>query len=364
MMKKLFIVLLLAVFSVSAYSQTKTAQISFEKETHNFGTIKEEGGNVTYKFEFVNIGASPLIVENVRPTCGCTSPEWTRNPIPPGGKGYVAATYNPTGRPGAFSKYLYIDSNSDISNTKLTISGEVTPKPRSIEDDYRYDMGEGLRLKANHLAFGNVNNTEKKDYKLEVINTSDKKLTLGFERVPAHLKIEFSPSVLRPNEKGSVIATYDASLKNDWGMVIDRVDVTINGTSERNYRLVISANIIEDFSSMSAAELAEAPSLSVDETEVSFGKLMQNEKFEHDFVLKNTGKSTLYIRKIKASCGCTAVKPEKQQIEPGESVKIKTIFNPAGKRGNQNKNVTIITNDPKRSNLILRLKGEVVVPSE
>nr|MDA3822863.1 DUF1573 domain-containing protein [Bacteroidales bacterium] len=92
------------------------------------------------------------------------------------------------------------------------------------------------------------------------------------------------------------------------------------------------------------------------------GKNNQKEKFEHTFVLSNTGKSTLFFRKIKAACGCTAVQPEKNQIEPGESIDIKTIFNTAGKRGNQNKTVTIITNDPNRSNLILRIKGEVLIP--
>jgi hypothetical protein len=315
---------------------------------------------VTHKFEFVKTGGSPLLIDTVRATCGCTAPNWTRQPIPPGGKGFVAATYNPAGRPNAFSKYLYVSSNSANPSVKLTIKGEVSAKPRTIEDDYRYSMA-GLRLKANHLAFGNVSNTTEKDYKLEVINNSDKDITLGIEKVPPHLSIKFVPEVLKPNQKGFVVATYDARQKSDWGMIIDRVQVTVDGQSERDFRLVISANIVEDFSAMSAQELADAPVIEVEAPEVDFGKLKQSEKFEHDFIVSNSGKSTLYIRKIKASCGCTAVQPEKKQIEPGESVKIKTIFNPAGKRGNQNKNVTVITNDPKRSNLILRIKGEVIV---
>lgn len=359
-MKKVFFGIVFLSLSALGFTQTKSAQISFDKLIHDFGTIKEEGGTVTYKFEFVNTGGSPLVINNVQTSCGCTAPAWTREPVPPGSKGFVSATYNPAGRPNSFTKYLTVTSNSDPANTRLTIRGEVTPKPRTIEDDYRYSMG-GLRLKANHLAFGNVTNTEKKDYKLEVINNSDSPLTLGFEQVPKNMSIKFVPEVLKPNEKGFIVATYDAAMKNDWGMIIDRVNVSINGVSERDYRLVISANIVEDFSSMTAAQLAAAPSVSTDNPEVDFGTMKQSDKFEHDFVLTNSGKSTLYLRKIKASCGCTAVQPEKNQIEPGESVKIKTIFNAAGKRGNQSKTVTIITNDPERSNLILRIKGEVVV---
>lgn len=359
-MNKLFYTLVLITISALGFSQSKTAQISFDTDVHDFGTIKEESGKVSYKFEFVNTGTTPLLIETVKATCGCTAPNWTRQPIAPGGKGFVAATYDPAGRPNAFTKYLYVTSNSNPAVTKLTIKGEVTPKPRSIEDDYRYSMA-GLRLKANHLAFGNVTNTAKKEYTLEIYNNSNQDLSLGFERIPEHLDIKFVPEVLKPNQKGEIRATYDASMKSDWGMLIDRVNVTVNGVSERNYRLVVSANVVEDFSALSPQELASAPVVKVDAEEVNFGSMKQSEKFEHDFIVTNDGKSTLYIRKIKASCGCTAVQPEKKQIEPGESVKIKTVFNAAGKRGNQNKNVTIITNDPKRSNLILRIKGEVIV---
>jgi len=351
--------LLVFSFAFTGFSQSVNPSIAFKSEVHDFGTFREEQGKVTHRFEFVNTGGGPMVIQNVTATCGCTAPDWSKQPIPPGGSGFVAATYNPAGRPGAFTKYLFVDSNAEQGRVRLTIKGEVTPKPRTIEDDYRYAMG-GLRLKANHLAFGNVNNTEKKEYSLEVINNSDQPMELGFQRIPGHMDIRFVPERLKPGQKGTIEATYDASAKNDWGMLIDRVNVTINGVFERNYSLVISANIVEDFSGMSAAELAKAPQVKVDNPEVDFGQMQQSEKFEHSFVLTNTGNSTLYIRKIKASCGCTAVQPEKQQIAPGESVKIKTIFNAAGKRGNQNKSVTIITNDPKRSSLILRIKGEVL----
>ncbi|MCF8226072.1 MAG: DUF1573 domain-containing protein [Bacteroidales bacterium] len=351
---------LIVMLACAGYSQTRNPGISFEKSVHDFGKIREEGGKVTYSFTFVNTGGSPLLVQNVRATCGCTAPNWTREPVPPGGSGYVAATFNPAGRPNAFTKYLYVDTNSDQPMVRLTIKGEVIPKPRSIEDEYPYTIGS-LRLKSKHLAFGNIMNTEKKDFRLEVVNGSDDQIELGFERVPDHMEINFQPQVLKAKEKGYIVATYDATVKNDWGILIDRVNVTVNGKSERDYRLVVSANLVEDFSSLTDEDLANAPAVSVDNPEVNFGKMQQNEKFEHEFVLTNNGKSTLFIRKIKASCGCTAVQPEKKQIEPGESVKIKTVFNSAGKRGNQNKTVTIITNDPDRSSVVLRIKGEVEV---
>ncbi len=326
---------------------------------HDFGKFKETDGKVTHKFEFVNTGGSDLIIQNVAASCGCTAPSWTREPIPPGGKGYVAATYDPAGRPGSFRKYVTVISNSNPGNVRLTIAGEVEPKPRTIEDDYHYAMGP-MRLKSNHLAFGNLKNTARTEKQLEVINNSDENVEIDFERVPGHITIKAVPSTLKPKQKGLIVATYDAPKRNDWGFVIDRMNLNINGVTERNYSLVVSANIEEDFSTLSPEEMANAPVINVDNTEFNFGKIEQGQKVDHVYVLTNTGKSELLIRKVKASCGCTAVQPEKQVIAPGESVDIKTVFNSAGKTGNQNKTVTIITNDPKKSKLILWVKGEVI----
>ena len=342
-------------------AQTIDPKISFQEDTHNFGKFQESAGKVTHQFEFVNTGGSDLIVQRVTASCGCIAPSWTREPIPPGGKGFVAATYNPAGRPGSFRKYITVISNSNPGSIRLTITGEVIPKPKSIEDDYRYAMGP-MRLKSNHLAFGNIKNTQKNEKRLEVINNSDESVQIAFERIPGHIAIAAEPETLKPKQKGYLVAHYNAPQRNDWGFVIDRMGLKINGVSERNYSLVISANIEEDFAAMTAGQLANAPVLEVDDSEFKFGKLNQGEKVEHAFALSNKGKSDLIIRKVKASCGCTAVQPEKKVIQPGETIQIKTVFNSAGKVGNQNKTITIITNDPKNSKTILWVKGEVIKP--
>jgi hypothetical protein len=357
-MKRIFVFFCLAALMTPLMSQTVQPKISFNESIHDFGKFKEADGKVTYQFEFINTGGSDLIIQNVAPSCGCTAPRWTREPVAPGAKGYVAATYDPAGRPGSFRKYLTVISNSNPGSVRLTITGEVEPKPRTIEDDYHYAMGP-MRLKSNHLAFGNLKNTEISNKTLEVINNSDEDVKVNFLRVPEHITIKMEPAVLKPKQKGLLVATYNAPERNDWGFVIDRMTMEINGTADRAYGLVVSANIEEDFSKLTDSEKANAPVLTVDDPEFRFGKINQGEKVEHTYVLTNSGKSDLYIRKVTASCGCTAVQPEKKVINPGESVNIKAVFNSAGKVGNQNKTVTIITNDPQKSKMILWVKGEV-----
>ena len=75
--------------------QNSESSIVFLKTTYDFGDIKEADGSVTHTFEFTNNGNSPLIVQDVKSSCGCTTPDWTREPVKPGEKGTITAEYNP-----------------------------------------------------------------------------------------------------------------------------------------------------------------------------------------------------------------------------------------------------------------------------
>ncbi len=106
----------------------KLPVITFTEITHDFGTIAEENGPATYVFEFTNTGNADLLISNVIASCGCTTPDWTKTPIAPKGKGSVTVTYNPANRPGAFTKTITVSSNVENEKNLLTIKGEVTPK--------------------------------------------------------------------------------------------------------------------------------------------------------------------------------------------------------------------------------------------
>lgn len=342
-----------------AMAQQKYATISFDELTHDFGTFKEEDGSVTCTFSFTNTGSIPLVINRVSASCGCTSPAWSKEPVAPGGKGYVEATYNPKNRPGKFSKSLTVFSTAAKRAVVLRIQGEVTPRERTVADIYPYQIGD-VRFKSNHLAFVRLNQGEKKTIQLQIINTSKKDQTLSFDQVPEHIHLIAVPETLKPQQKGYIEATYDAGIINDWGFVIDRIRVLFNNRAIGNNRLTISATIVEDFSSMTAEELANAAKIEfVDGKTFNFGKIDQKSKVEHDFVFKNVGKSDLILRKIKSSCGCTVVSPKDKVIKPGKSSSIKAIFSSGTRKGMQNKSITIFTNDPKNSKIILRVTGEV-----
>ena len=340
------------------FSQQKNATISFEKLQHDFGKFEESDGPVTCEFIFTNTGNVPLIINRVVASCGCTSPDWTKQPIVPGGKGFVKATYNPRNRPGKFNKSISVFSNAEQPNVVLRILGDVNPRPRTIADDYPYLIGE-MRFKSNHLSFVKVKTGQQKTILMEMVNVSDKPISVTFDGVPDHITLKTTPGRIQPNEKGVIEATYDAGKKSDWGFVIDRVNVLLNGQASKNNLLTVSATIEEDFSILSAEELEKAPSVRFETKTFDFGEIAQKTSVSHEFQFTNTGKNNLILGKISSSCGCTVVSPKEKVIPPGQSSSIKATFSSGTRRGKQNKTITIITNDPKNSTIILRVTGDV-----
>lgn len=107
-MKRL--ILLFAVF-IPCLVFGQKAKIEFQETSFNFGTISEAGGKAIHVFNFKNTGNTPLILTNVRAGCGCTTPEWNRQPIAPGESGNIKVSFDPRNRPGSFTKSITVNSN-------------------------------------------------------------------------------------------------------------------------------------------------------------------------------------------------------------------------------------------------------------
>jgi hypothetical protein len=113
------------------------------------------------------------------------------------------------------------------------------------------------------------------------------------------------------------------------------------------------------FSSIGFAQLIQ-PQLVIQQTSHDFGDIKQGETVSHDFVLSNSGGDLLKISNVKASCGCTAATPEKNELAQGESTNLTVRFNSSGRMGKQNKTVRVFTNDPQNPEMVLTITGTVV----
>jgi len=112
----------------SAQDDTK-AEFKFNEEKHDFGKIPQ-GTPVTTEFTFTNIGKEPLILTEVRPTCGCTIADYTKTPVKPGDTGTIKITYN-AAVAAPFNKTIVVTSNAKTPQKYLNIVGEVIAKPAS-----------------------------------------------------------------------------------------------------------------------------------------------------------------------------------------------------------------------------------------
>lgn len=127
-MKKLFLALFVAVFGIAAQAQDASgAVINFEQKVIDYGKV-EKGADGTRVFKFKNEGTEPLTLRSVRASCGCTTPNWSREPIPPGGTGEIVVKYD-TNRMGNFHKTVTVQSNASQETVVLTIRGTVANAP-------------------------------------------------------------------------------------------------------------------------------------------------------------------------------------------------------------------------------------------
>jgi len=333
-------------------------QVVFTKLEHNFGTFKESDGVQTASFEFANEGAEPLIVNNVRASCGCTVPKWTREPVPPKGKGKIEVSYDPRNRPGVFNKSVMVTSNASNGAIALRVLGRVEEGEKTIEQLYPRTVGS-LRVKTNYMSFSRMTTEDVKTQDMELINDTDKPVNVGFRRVPGHLKVKVEPETIPAKSKGTLTVTYDASGADTYGFASHRIYLSLDGSNDYRASIGVSATIEEDFSKLSPEQLANAPVAVFPEKDHDFGNMKQGEKKDYTFTLTNDGKSDLIIRNVRSSCGCTAVAPSKNVIAPGETAPIKVTFDSRGKRGRQSKSITVITNDPKTPTNILRVSCNV-----
>lgn len=124
--------LTLAGFAAQAQSSAATAAkekvsgpaITFTESKYDFGKIKS-GDVVKHVFKFKNTGTAPLVISNIGVSCGCTTPNWSKDPIAPGKSGTITAEFNSTGKMGMQSKVLTVESNAAAGSAMVSLVGEV-----------------------------------------------------------------------------------------------------------------------------------------------------------------------------------------------------------------------------------------------
>ncbi|MEO9804851.1 MAG: DUF1573 domain-containing protein [Reichenbachiella sp.] len=345
--------------SYGLFAQEK-GRLEFLISDYDFGEIKEEAGPAIYEFEFKNTGTAPLIISNVKASCGCTTPGWSKEPVMPGMQGFVKVQYNPKNRPGSFRKSLTITTNGDPAVVQAYIKGKVIPKVKSLEEQMTVKIGN-TRFKNRSVNMGRITTEKKVEKSFDVYNDSADTLTLtGKYDAPDFIKLTFSNLELPPKQVGRVTISYDPIHDDNLGYNNHGIQFYTNEESAAQKKINVLATISEYFPPISGEELAKAPKLAITDRLQDLGQVKAGSRTVAEFVLTNHGKSSLNIRKVKSNCACFVSELAKYDIKPGRSQTLKAIFDATDRKGNQNKSITIYSNDPIDPVQVISIKASII----
>ncbi len=344
-----------------------TAQpvIKFTHQRYDFGTIEEALGEVTCNFDFENTGDEPLVISRVRTSCGCTVPEYTEEPIAPGEKGSVKITFNPSGRPGKFSKSIYVYTNTDPDRTILRILGTVVrPEDGTPVTQYAYRMGD-LGLSALHLSLSTIVKGRPANGQIDVVNVGNDTLIPRAVDVPAHITVDFEPDTLLHNERGKMTVTYNPDAIDDWGyrrdeFHLDNIVSDATPTDDARYNTITVSGVLqEDFASYSVEQREQAPILVVGRDVVDFKVVKGTEKVQREIYVVNAGFTPLVIHKVRCDNSVINVQLKKNVLKPGQSTKMSIEVDPMRARSNTMlTDIFIVSNDPTNPQQSVRVTVE------
>jgi hypothetical protein len=245
---KLFLFLNLLIFKVLGQGV-----FQFESLEHQFSDIKE-GEKAEKVFTFTNIGNSPIIISSVKASCGCTTPDWTKEPILPNQKGTIKAVYNSVGRPGIFFKTITISSNASEPTVQLQIKGNVLsdPSKSSSINTIQKNMAKNTLPKNNSVLelmktehnFGKIRRGEIVTYKFPLKNTGTENLIInGISSNCQCVSFKTSSESLKAGEEGYLELSYKP---NKITSNPELVSVISNASKQNFTTITLQGIVVED----------------------------------------------------------------------------------------------------------------------
>ncbi len=349
-MKKFWMLALAMLVGLAASAQ----KIRFDETSHDFGEL-DKGDPAVHTFTFTNTSEEPIKLSRVKASCGCTTPSWTREEVQPGENGTIKVKYN-SNRVGRFTKTVTVTVDPQEKPTILYIKGDVKPGEANNNANFSKQMGN-LAFDKNIHNTGVLDSDKEKTLIFKVKNTGPYPIRF-LEDIDKEIMFEVTPSpaALTPGSVGVVSVKVDGSKFISYGPFSKTITLYTDDKAGKDKTFTINGNVNRVYS---AEELARMPNIEFERTKYDGGLVLEGEKVNVAYAFTNTGEEPLIIESVKASCGCTASAPKDKIIQPGESSEIQATFNSRGRKGKQRKSITVRTNDPDKSTVILSLEVKV-----
>ncbi len=298
--------------------------VKMDKTVHDFGDILVTDGPVSCTFTATNVSSKAMVIYNVVSSCGCTNVEWTRQPIKPGEKGTIKATYKNDDGAYPFDKTLTVYVSDVKQPIILRLRGESHEKKLSLKEMYPARFGN-LGVKSVEIKGGNLSQEQQKSGEFVVANLGTKPMNLSFSNISKGLALKVSQNPIPAGSTAKVAFTVTAD-RTLWGKnwyyatpVVDgkQYKAVVSSVSKApakgaeavvadpnpelgagKEKLGIFAITKENFSSWTDEQKDNASTPIADESTYSFGKVASGKQVKGAFAIANKGKSPLKFYKV------------------------------------------------------------------
>lgn len=332
--------------------------IEWNSTCHDFGVVYEDSGRVEARFFFRNCGTDTISITSARVSCGCTGIRYRQMPVLPGDTSSVVVRYDPTGQTGRFEKKAYIYTNASAGHSTLIIRGTVIGSQVSVASRYPVDIG-GLRLSQDTVTLGYVSKGDTRTAYCYAYNASNDTIYPVTTSTGDYIRTITYPHAIPPGETASVIIRLYSAICPVWGDLTESITISSDSiNSGSSLTLPVKAYIKENFAQTTAEMSEKAPAAHIGSLYHDFGKIGNDAT--HDFLLHNTGYSTLKIRRVYSNTPGVDVDIDTKNIEKGDTAIIRVKINRDKINGSHiNGRISLITNDPVNPIQEITISGDI-----
>lgn len=299
---------------------------------------------------FTNKGDKPLLIKEVKASCGCLDVSFPQTPIAAGARGEITLTYDAK-LLGSFYKEVEVLTNASDKPAYIAIQGTVVTEVHDYSEEFPFDLGN-VRLVTNTVEFEDVNRGDHPAAELRILNADRTAFRPELMHLPPYLSAEYIPEDIPAGKAGTIRLTLDSEKLSTLGLNQTSIYLSrymgdkIGETNE----ILVSAILLPSFADMSDEALAQAPELSISESSVDMGAMNGKKEISRNIILTNTGKSDLHIHAVQVFNKALGVKIGNSTIRPGKSTKLKISVSPRYLHKSKGRMcVLLITDAPKQA---------------